>query len=262
MLRNALRAALAAALVTVAPALPAPAAHAAGSCGTGQVVAAGMAGTVEDWETDWYRVTVAGTARVVLAMSGQGTDLRVYDSSCVLRCSVTNTAPAKLCTLSHTGTLNVAVIGDNDPISAYVLTVASDAAVPDLPDTSCAGSGLCVTTEVGSGRETVAVYGATTYTAATHAVAGWLDVYRFALPNGAAVTVPCVVLTADGTTNDPCGAADGEFVTRLATLVDRTVDEPAATLGPPLASASVCNARYTVTVASVGVEDFPAYSLC
>jgi hypothetical protein len=119
-----------------------------------------------------------------------------------------------------------------------------------------------VTKEVGATQQTVNLYSARTYTAATHHVAGYVDVYRFPVAGGANVTLPCVVLVVNSTTEDPCGANDGTFVTRLATLTNTNVNQPGVALDVPLATVKVCTARYTVTVDAIGVEDVPAYSIC
>lgn len=99
-------------------------------------------------------------------------------------------------------------------------------------------------------------------TAGTHHVAGSVDIYRFALPTGGFATVSCVVLTANATTANPCQSAGGTFVSQVASLVDQPVDQPSVGLGGPLTTVVVCESEVTLTVAGVGIEEFPALTVC
>jgi hypothetical protein len=138
---------------------------------------------------------------------------------------------------------------------------ANDTTESDAPPGDCtdvAGNDVCVAVEAGTVFQNVAV---TTVPTATHHVVGTVDIYRFDLPTGGNVTVPCVVLTVNATTANPCATAGGTFVSRDSTLVDRTESQPGpSTSGTPLAS--ICNAQVTVTVRGIGVNDFPAFTLC
>jgi hypothetical protein len=92
-------------------------------------------------------------------------------------------------------------------------------------------------------------------------VAGWIDRYTFTLPNGGEVTLPCVVLVTGTTTNDPCADADGVFDGRLLTLLDQSPSLPVpGSTGPPIAV--VCDANLVLTVEGIGVNSFPAYTVC
>lgn len=95
-----------------------------------------------------------------------------------------------------------------------------------------------------------------------HRVVGRVALYAFPLPTGGTVTVPCVVLTAGTATLDPCGAADGQPGSPVATLVDTTVYEQSLVPAAPLATVRVCHATLTVTVLGAGINDVPAYALC
>jgi hypothetical protein len=68
-----------------------------------------------------------------------------------------------------------------------------------------------------------------------------------------------------GSTNaNPCQSAGGTFVNRVATLYDDSVDLPSAGLDTPIpvATVKVCQATVTFTVAGIGIEDVPAYTVC
>jgi len=95
----------------------------------------------------------------------------------------------------------------------------------------------------------------------SHQVVGSVDLYRFQLPGGVTVTLPCVTLSVDGGATSPCVDAGGLFVSVVATLVDRTVAEPTL-VGDVVAAARVCNAELTLTVLGAGVSSAPALVLC
>jgi hypothetical protein len=82
----------------------------------------------------------------------------------------------------------------------------------------------------------------------------FVDTYRFTLPNGVVATLPCVVLVSGAIPVDPY-AAGGTYVATLATLTD----------GPspnPLAEVGVCNANLTLTADGIGINSFPALTVC
>lgn len=89
-------------------------------------------------------------------------------------------------------------------------------------------------------------------------VAGYLDLYRFTLPNGGVVNLPCVVLVGTAGAN-PCDVAGGDFASRVATLVNESV---AVTQGPALVNAALCTGELQATVNDIGVASMPAYVLC
>jgi len=91
-------------------------------------------------------------------------------------------------------------------------------------------------------------------------VAGWIDQYQFTVA-GVTTTLPCVGLAVDGVGANPCALAGGTFVTRVATLLDQTVDVPAIQAVPVFAI-DVCNAELTVTAAGNGINSAPAYAPC
>jgi hypothetical protein len=89
-------------------------------------------------------------------------------------------------------------------------------------------------------------------------VAGYVDLYRFTLPNGAVVNLPCAVLegTAGG---NPCAMAGGSYVSRTATLVRDSVDVDE---GPEVATAGLCTGELQATADDIGIASAPAYTLC
>ena len=96
-----------------------------------------------------------------------------------------------------------------------------------------------------------------------HRVAGHVDAYRFlAGPAGVAVTLPCIVLFADGGTVDPCAAAGGTFLRRELTLLDTTVAEPGAATGPGFVTIGVCEATLAVTILGYGADSAPVLTVC
>ena len=95
----------------------------------------------------------------------------------------------------------------------------------------------------------------------SHDVVGYVAGYEFTLPTNIRVTLPCVVLTVDSTT-DPCRAAGGVPGATVASLVDTTVSEYGVAFGPTLTTVRVCNAALTATVLGLGVNSAPAFTLC
>ena len=146
-----------------------------------------------------------------------------------------------------------------------LVAVAGAVALPGAAHASCspvAGVEVCTTITPTGVVLPVSVTNVQTGVAATHHIVGEVDAYRFTLSTGGSVVVPCVVLTVNAGTVDPCGEAGGTFVSRTALLLDRSQDQPSVTPTGTLASASVCTATITVTVADIGVEEIPAYSVC
>lgn len=117
---------------------------------------------------------------------------------------------------------------------------------------------LTPTTEL----QRVTVHDVTDPGGASHDVAGYVETYRFTLPNGTITSLPCVRLVIAGTDVNPCAAAGGVFVNRIQTLVDTSIDQPDPALGDPIATVAICNADLEVTVDGVGVNSTPAVSLC
>ncbi|MDQ1683918.1 MAG: hypothetical protein QOC82_655 [Frankiaceae bacterium] len=97
-------------------------------------------------------------------------------------------------------------------------------------------------------------YSVSTSSGSPGLAAGSIDTYQFVLANGGIVTVPCVVLHLGSTTVDPCATAGGTYVATVATLSNDSAS--------PLATVRVCNANLALTVDGIGVNSFPAYTLC
>jgi hypothetical protein len=93
----------------------------------------------------------------------------------------------------------------------------------------------------------------------SHHVAGYVDTYRFLLPGGASVNLPCVGWVTDGVMLNPCAAVGGTFVSRVQTLVDQTQAEPLRTQAVTI---RVCRAELALTVLGFGVTSAPVYSVC
>lgn len=130
---------------------------------------------------------------------------------------------------------------------------------PDCPEV--AGNPVCTTVTPGAVFQNVPVDAVTTSPGPSHQVVGAVDIYEFELPVGGTATVPCVVLTVDGAP-DPCRAAGGTPGERVLTLVERTVEEPAATPGGTVVAVRICHATLTITVRGIGVNNVPGYALC
>ncbi|HEU0129964.1 MAG TPA: hypothetical protein VFQ85_03105 [Mycobacteriales bacterium] len=270
-----LRAALLVPAVLVAAAvLPSPAAHASGSCGYPQgTITTYRMGTVYDYyygsDQDWYAVDSTGVT--LLGLTSTSTTgvvyLDVWDATCgTVLCSTSTAMFAGDCNVTYTGRMYVSLRASfgyytYSPVD-YFLTATTAPAAGGTDCSTTSGVQTCVTKTVGPVQQKLTLYSPRVYTAATHHAAGYVDVYRFPVAGGATATLPCVVLVANSTTQNPCADNDGTFVTRLAVLVDNTVNQPGVAVDVPLASVSVCSARYTVTVDSIGVENVPAYSIC
>lgn len=257
MRRGTIRAGLLGAAMVALTVGPAPAAQATHSwCSSGRSFTTATADTVQPPSPDWWTTTASGRTTVTLTAADPSATITLYttpNGNCTVVCTSTSS-----CTVDHTGPLNISVTAGvlAAPVP-YVLTAANTSSLDCAQTTS-----VCVAAVRGAEVTRVDVRVATTTVAATHTVVGTLDTYRFPLPNGASVTLPCVTLTLNGTTTNPCAEADGQYVTTLAELVDESVNQPGAALTPPIESVGVCETRYTVTVATIGVENFPAYSLC
>lgn len=138
-------------------------------------------------------------------------------------------------------------------------TVATPAHAWLPPVESCSGSPeVCVEITPHEVSQSVSVASAGFGTGHVHAVVGWVDLYEFRV-RLSRVYVSCVVLDRVGSAGDPCAAAGGTFVRRTATLVDTSFAAPE--IGP-LQTVRVCTAYATVTVANIGIVDFPAYTIC
>ena len=128
--------------------------------------------------------------------------------------------------------------------------------------TTAAAVTVCAGFSAGAQVERVRVAREEAGAGASHSVAGYIDLYRFTLPNGVKLNLECVILEVDATTVDPCAAAGGTFVARTAELVNETEDEPSPTPGGELASVGICEGELVLTVNNVGLTSAPAYTVC
>jgi len=134
---------------------------------------------------------------------------------------------------------------------------ALDSESPPAGGGSCSSVGgvpVCASYTPGTQRTPYTVSGPAT---AAVPVAGYVDVYEFTLPNGGTATLPCVVLS----TANPCTAAGGRYVSRVATLGPATAAVPTGSLAP-LATVYVCDANLVLTVSGFGITSSPAYAVC
>lgn len=186
--------------------------------------------------------------------------IHVYDANCQTLCSIVDS-----CTVTYTGTLSIWVHGATGP---YVLTSSTGLPnVTPLPGPSGCNlvntAGVCVNIANDSVIQRATVYNVETGTSGTHTVVGSVQQWRFPLPTGGSVVLPCVVLTANGLGNGGCSVAGGAYVGTVATLVDEDVPQPSAGFGTtPLLSVGICEARVTATAAGFGVEEVPLVSVC
>lgn len=250
---------VAAGTLVLATLAPLPDAVAAGSCGSGTpfvgaTVGAFVASTSGD--QNWHQTTLLGPSTITVYTDAEY-EWTVYDETCgTALCGPADSFFESSCTVPAAQTVNIGLRHFyGGPIyDAYAITAVPSSVSPTPP----CGPTACVSVTNGAPVASVPVpVGITTGPA--HNVVGTLDIYTFALPGGGTANVPCVVLTVDTTTANPCQSAGGTFFGTVATLVNTTVNEP---LGPPVVAVGVCHATVTVLVASIGVQDFPAYSIC
>ena len=264
MVRRSLRAALVAVTAAVVSQVPLAApAQAIGYCGGGEISFSGSTAGVLDGTNlgntdDWWRTAVSGTTTIRLQTQSPWTYLSVYTSGCASQlCYANNYGYNHSCTITHTGYVSIraGLHWPEGSTTPYTLEAPAGecAALPGSP---------CVVVDNGPVVQTVSVVGPRATVDATHHAVGTLDIYRFDLPTGGSVTLPCVVLVVNDTTSDGCAAAGGEWVSRIARLVDQSVDQPGLAVDVLLQKVKVCAADYTVMVSGIGVQDFPAYSVC
>jgi hypothetical protein len=289
-------AALSAVALSQAPMLTA---HATGSCITPTPFVSTTSGTVGNGG-DWWLTPGVGTTTITLQSDDATAFLQVSNASCLdVLCEVDSSYVLE-CTVPYTGELTIVVgtVAYGHTMNYTLTTTPTDPTTAPLPQcsdnidndlngqtdypndpgcatasdpieastpttcTDAAGVPVCVNVVNGEVVRTVTVAPVETSVGATHDVAGTVDIYKFALPTGGTTTVPCVVLSADSVPIDACRSAGGTFVSRVATLFDGSVNQPSASLGIPVGAINVCSAQVTITVAGVGVEDIPAYSIC
>jgi hypothetical protein len=140
-----------------------------------------------------------------------------------------------------------------------VLALTAVAARPAAATPTCPAGTICYEVTPGAVVQELAVRdGSVPFQHAS----GRIDIYSFPLPSGGTATLPCVVLGANATAVNPCAQAMGTYVSTIATLVDSDVDEPSPSTGNVVVSVRVCHALLTATVAGIGVENVPGYTVC
>ena len=124
----------------------------------------------------------------------------------------------------------------------------------------CTSDGVCAGISPNTTTQLVRVYNVNEVPGTVHAVAGYEDLYRFTLPNGTVVNLPCVVLVADTTVTNPCADNNGVFVSRQNVLVNQSVAEPVVQQGAQLAA--ICAGELVLTVDNIGIASARAYTVC
>lgn len=130
----------------------------------------------------------------------------------------------------------------------------------DCPEV--AGQPVCAAIVPGDVVHKVDIANVGTYDALTVTVVGSVEIYQFALPTGGFANIPCVVLTLNGSTRNPCQDAGGVYRSTIADLIERTEKVPLVRPEGLLASVTVCEAQVTLTVGGIGVEQIPALTIC
>lgn len=239
-------------------------AHATGYCGSGQSLSNGFgSGRVDsaNWE-DWWTTSIPSGTSVITVESPTSLDyLEVHDSSCgeICRSQVVEVG----CTVSTSTSevINVAVYwgGSVEAASDFQLIVKPLTTVGSLGGCTTVAS-VTACAELTPGSELASFPVSTPGSTPAH-VAGYVDAYQFVLPNSGVVTVPCVTLVA-ATTVNPCQSLGGTFASRLLTLVDTSVNVPGTSGSTTVATVRICEANLVLTVNSLGVNSFPAYTVC
>lgn len=296
MLRRALRALTAGALVATATAaltvVPSPTAGAGANCGYGTRFTGTVSDTLAPSQQKIWETQLVGAVEVAYAATRSAASVTMYadtNGSCTVLC--TDWAATRLeCTATGTGSVLVVMTNRSTTPLPYTLSARTpffsgpacdddrdndgDYAIDDPADSGCTSDADPLEGDTGGCLDATcyALSQGTVLTTATlvapdadlgpgQTVRGHLDVYRFPLAGGASLTVACVVLTVDGKTTNPCATAGGTFVSRTATLVDTTAPRVTPRL-EPLMTVGVCDGRVTVTIASMGIENFPLVTPC
>lgn len=222
---------------------------------------------INQWD-EWYDNTtgVDGSKQVTIAPRGGDVYLYVFVGASCAELACFEAAASE-------GTATCPVPDEPSMISVgvpfccgdvpYTLAVTGGAPLPDdLPEPGvCDPAFVCVGLFPGDVVASFPVVVPGLTGGDTHHVAAYVDLYRFVLPGGGSVSLPCAVLTGDVAVN-PCEQAGGTFISRFATLADRDVSEPAIGGGTPLVTIRICEATLVATVVGAGVESFPAYTVC
>lgn len=215
--------------------------------------------TTSSSESQIWDTVTWGRTDIKIETASFGLHFSAYDENCVEICSHT-----KDCLVDYRGVISIDV---HNGTGAYTLT-ATPRDMPGVtppPPGECNvvnTAGVCANIATGNELERVGVAGVEVVSAGTHRVVGAIDTYRFPLPVGGSVLLPCVVLTVNNLGASDCELAGGTFENRFALLVDQSADQPSIGLTDPIVSVGLCDARVTVTASGFGVEDFPAVTVC
>jgi hypothetical protein len=253
-------------------------------------------GTVDPAQTtDGYRHRVApGSYRItVTSDTGNAGFYVLNDATCEIICGSYWAEPVScVADIDYTGWIPVYVYLVSGGTTSYQLTVVPESiATPtqcndtldndldgrsDLDDSDCANSSDTSEGAYAPGCSTVAgVTACASYSptgtfdeyvaylpdSSPTRVTAYIDLYRFTLPNGGQVTLPCAIVPGSGT-EEACSLAGGEYTGRMTDLVDQYVGVPSGPLTKPAATVRLCHADLVVTVNNVGINTFPSYTVC
>lgn len=124
---------------------------------------------------------------------------------------------------------------------------------------ACATSSVCAGISAGEEILKVSVQVPTVGEGARHAVIGYVDLYRFVLPGGTQVDLPCTWLTADGS---PAKLCPGTLIRPMYELTLVSAYEPTTEPGPELRVVGICKAELVLTVNGIGISSGQAYTIC
>lgn len=176
--------------------------------------------------------------------------------------AMTATAVVGLQTAAHaTAQCSDGIDNDKDGNVDYPADPGCSSATDNSESVTCT-SGVCAGISASTELQRVRVYNVNEVPGTVHTVAGYEDLYRFTLPNGTVVNLPCVVLVVDSATTNPCADNNGVFVVRQNVLVNQPVAEPVVQQGDQVATAAICAGELVLTVDDIGIASARAYTVC
>lgn len=234
--------------------LAAPAAHAS-SCNSGPTFTLSTTGTTADgsdrWNTESY-----GRTTLRIETPDDDIDFDVKAENCTTLCAWVYDE----CTVDYVGTLSIWVKNGGGAYTLYAMPSGPPPVTAPQPgDCNIVNTGaVCAGITTGDLVDRVSVVSVELGSSEADRVVGSIDRYRYPLPTGGSVVLPCVTLAVIDVDGGTCTVAGGTYDSTVAVLVDQSVP----TIGEPLVSVGICEAEFTVKVAGFGLEQFPAYSVC
>ena len=261
------------------------------TCPSSDPFVVSTSGTVSSGNPDWWRFTSSTGGVITLVPAGGDPDLKIMNSSCTGTVCYPFQGGTEKC-IVPAGTFQVGVLHFSGPggVAGYSLSF-NNAACGDGQDNDGDGNvdypddpgcsepndtteGAPCQTQITGGLRTCAgvepgpivvrqdVALVDVEEGPQHHVAGYVHAYRFRLPDGSTVTLPCVVLNVDATASNACSSAGGEFAFTMQTLVDSTATEPKVVPGDVIAYVGICEAELEATVNGVGVNSVRTLAPC